>query len=165
MSEQPVIDALEFARGRGRLDGRLGVADPGRLTDTVADVADCVAYTLTGDADAQGRPLIRVAVHGVIGLTCQRCLGRIDHRLAIESALRLVGSEAELPDLVDESQDVDVVVAEAEMNVADLIEQEIVLSLPYAPAHGESCSEAARELAPRPAESPFAALAALKTSS
>ena len=74
-------------------------------------------------------------------LICQRCLTAFEHELNVVRQLVLVTSESQLPELDAEDPDVDVVVATEKMNVLDLIEDEIILSLPLAPRHHFECVE------------------------
>ena len=93
-------------------------------------------------------------------LRCQRCLEGVKFTLGIKSRLQLIGPGEEWPDedLVDDSADA--VVAEKELAVLTLIEDEVLLALPIAPRH-EQC-ESPLANAGGQGSSPFAALAALK---
>jgi uncharacterized protein len=82
------------------------------------------------------------------------------HPLDIHSKLVLVSSEAALPDTEDEPDEVDTIVASHEMNVAELVEEEILLSLPMIPRH-EVC-ELATAGKQEKSNTGFAALAGLK---
>jgi len=93
-------------------------------------------------------------------LVCQRCLGSLTHLLSIRNTLLLAHNEAELARL-DEDESVDVVLAEAQMDLLALLEDEMILSLPISPRHennGCAASDAGQPLKPNP----FAVLASLK---
>ena len=62
------------------------------------------------------------------------------HELLIDRTLVLVAGEAKLPDLNDEDPCIDFVAADSKMNVLELIEDELILSLPLAPKHGFECA-------------------------
>lgn len=62
------------------------------------------------------------------------------HVLNVKSRLALVASEAQMPNLDDEDEEVDVVVANSKMNIVDLLEDEIILALPLAPKHDFECA-------------------------
>jgi uncharacterized protein len=167
MLEQHPIDALRFARGRERLEGSLAIADLARLADLVSDKEGRVDYVVTGDIDDRGRPSLLVAVRGVVAVTCQRCLGRYDHALDVESRLILASSEAEMPEPADEEDDADWIDGREALEVADLVEQEVVLALPFAPLHDEEqCAVhvvgPAGPVGEAKKPSPFAVLATLK---
>jgi uncharacterized protein len=161
MSEPALIDALKFAREQRRLEGELDVARMPRLQDIVYEQAGSVRYSLAGMLDARGRPTIAASVHGMIPLVCQRCLERLDYALDRRSRLVLVADEGQLPDVAEEDPEIEAIAAVEAANVADLIEQEVLLGLPLAPVHEPPCN-------PGPApeeekiESPFAVLRTLK---
>ena len=55
------------------------------------------------------------------------------HEVAIEDRLVLVGSEEELPAFEEESDQEDFVVATEPVDVRDLVEEAVILSLPMVP--------------------------------
>ena len=71
---------------------------------------------------------------GAVPVTCQRCLS--DFALAVErrTVAVLARSEKEADEL-DASSDHEVVVADHPLDAVELVEDELLLSLPYAPMH------------------------------
>jgi len=130
-----------------------------------------IAYRITGSADAAGRPALLVALTGSVPLTCQRCLRPFRWPVAQTTLLLLARDERELARLDDEGHEHEVVLADAPLEVRTLIEDELVLTLPYVPRCDEAdCTPAgaagsgptaAAAAAGKP--SAFSALAALKT--
>jgi uncharacterized protein len=161
-STQTVIDSLEFARTGQTLRGNLPLPTLVRLKDGLADVVGTVEFELTGGEDARSRPILRVAIRGMLHLQCQRCLEALDHPLQVLNTLLLVTGGADAAAGLDD-EDVEWIEASRELDVANLVEDEILLSLPYAPKHPEgSCRPIGAAIAAKAAGSPFAALAALK---
>jgi uncharacterized protein len=160
MSERALIDGLKFAREARRLDGVLELAAMPRLQDNLFEPAGSVRYELAGATDRHGNPMIEVSVQATVPLVCQRCLERLDYRLNRKSRLVLVQEEGQLPDVAQEEPDSEAIPAAEVANVADLIEQEVLLGLPLAPVHEQPCIAAAP--AEEKAESPFAVLRTLK---
>ena len=161
MSEQALIDGLKFAAEARHLAGDLAVAAMPRLQDSVFEPAGRVLYELTGMTDRHGRPLVEVSVQGSVPLVCQRCLGRLDYELKRRSRLVLVDDAAMLPDVAQEDPDTESIPAAEVANVADLVEQEVLLGLPLAPVHAAPCVGRTDETQ-APADSPFAVLRTLK---
>lgn len=161
MSEQARIDGLRFAQEALRLADELAVAAMPRLQDSVYEPSGSVRYELAGMIDRHGQPLIEVHVHGSIPLVCQRCLGRLDYDLDRRSRLVLVADARALPDVAQEDPDTESMPAAEFGNVADLVEQEVLLGLPLAPVHATPCIDST-EGQQAPAESPFAVLRTLK---
>ena len=160
MSQQIVINSLSFAREGRSLEGELPLSGLERLQDVLADVSGTVRYSLQGRVSRQGKPQLLLDVEGIAPVVCQRCLGLYAYPLSIASTLELIADEAEISqdELEDDSRDF--LVAQKEMDVAALIEDEIILALPSAPRHEECELPGSSERGTK--VSPFAALSALK---
>ncbi|MBI2509566.1 MAG: DUF177 domain-containing protein [Betaproteobacteria bacterium] len=162
MSAQAVIDSLEFARTGQTLRGNLPVSGLARLQDGLYDALGEVEFVVQGGTDARRRPVLMLDVRGVLHLRCQRCLGALDYPLRLANTLLLV-SEAEAVSGAPDDEDIEWLEASAELDVAGLVEDEVLLGLPYAPRHDEGgCARDAGMRQERSKPSPFAKLAALK---
>jgi uncharacterized protein len=158
------IDSIEFARNGGELVGHIAVAELARLQDLAVANAGALDVTVAGDLDEQRRPWLHLVVRGELGLVCQRCLGVVSHTLEIETHLRLILTGEPWPeeefDEGSEGQADEAIAADEMLALSSLVEDEIILSLPYAPMH-EACELPGEGELNRKA-SPFAALAVLK---
>jgi len=161
-STQTVIDSLEFARTGQTLRGSLSLPELTRLRDSLVDTVGAVEFEVKGGYDARRRPILKLAIHGMLHLQCQRCLGALEHALQVLNTLLLVTAGESAAGGLDE-EDAEWVEASGNLDVAALVEDEIILSLPYAPRHEEgSCRQAGTAAADGAAASAFARLAALK---
>ena len=161
-STQTVIDSLEFARTGQTLRGSLSLPGLTRLKDNLADAVGTVEFEVTGGQDARSRPILTVSIRGMLRLQCQRCLEALDHPLQVLNTLMLVAAGAGAAGELDD-EDVEWIEASRELGVANLVEDEILLSLPYAPRHEEgACRPVGAAIADGATGSPFAALATLK---
>jgi len=158
-----VIDSLEFARTGQILGGHLPIVSLARLRDSLFDRVGEVRFEARGGHDKRQRPLLALEISGVLHLQCQRCLGRLDYVLQLSSTLLLVsGGEMKSSELDD--GDADWVAASVELDLAELVEEELLLSLPYAPKHDEGfCPQ--YEKAAAGGATAFSKLAALKRNS
>lgn len=160
MSQQIVIDSLAFAREAGSLQGDLRIAGLTRMLDSLADSAGYLSYRVEGRVGPRNRSQLLLQVDGVLSLRCQRCLEGVEYPLEMRSLLELVEDEDDLTqeELEDDSRDF--LPAQKELDVAALIEDEIILALPSAPRH-ENCAmpEAGQGTAK---VSPFSVLMGLK---
>lgn len=161
------IDSLDFARGGRRMDGVVAVRSLRRLADALADDEGELTWSVRGetatDNVGQRQAYLLIEVGGEIRLICQRCLGALPYRLAIESRLLLVPPGKPWPeeDLEDPERDSpDPIEALIEQSLLDLVEDEVLLALPIAPRH-ESCDVPEHDDG-KAAASPFARLAQLK---
>ena len=105
---------------------------------------------------ARGRPGLRLKVKGTLMLRCQRCLEAMAYEVDTDETLVLAATLAEIHAEPADSHAPDRVVAGKEMALRELIEDELILAVPYAPRH-EDCEPAgAGERAEK--VSPFAGL-------
>lgn len=162
---QAVIDSLEFARTEQTLRGSLPVSGLVRLQESLHDALGHVEFVVRGGSDARRRPILTLDITGTLHLQCQRCLGPLDYPLRLTNTLLLVSrAEAESEELDD--GEVERIAESTELDVASLIEDEIILKLPYAPRHEEGRCRHGLGAAPDDARvSAFAKLAALKKDS
>ena len=134
------------------------VARFARVLDVLASEAGELDCAIEGARDESGRPGLRVRVSGVLQVACQRCLAAMQYPLQIDTLLLLARSEAEIEARPLEPEGPDSVVAGKEMDVAALLEEEILLAIPLAPRH-EQCSGNGAGMGEAQA-SPFAGLRA-----
>ena len=156
MSRAGTIDGLQFARGRDRVSGSIGIDALPRLAAMGCDAA-ALTYRVRGGENGGGRPSLTVEISGELRLVCQRCLGPLAFPLAVRSELELAETGGEIEAAED---DVDRVLATKAMDVAALVEDEAILALPMAPLH-ERCETGVASGAAVKA-GPFASLAALR---
>jgi uncharacterized protein len=162
MSHQPVIDGFEFALAGATQQGILPVSDFPRLRDLLASDAGEVAYDVRGTRDARGRPSLRVSVRGTLQLRCQRCLEGMVWQVNTGSVLVLAATQAEIDADPADAGSADRVLAGKQMPVRELVEDEILLELPYAARH-PACGAGPEETKEN-AKSPFAGLRGLMRS-
>lgn len=162
MSEQVTVDSLEFARGAKALKGELSITALDRLHDRLASADGSIEYELTGYTDSRGKPSLHCRVRGALALICQRCLQPMEWKVELDSDLVLVTNENELAEDEDDPEAPDRLLAQKDMNVQELIEDELLLGLPLAPRHPEGQCRATGSKESGEEVSPFAALAKLK---
>jgi uncharacterized protein len=156
MSHQPVIDGFEFATAGATQEGTLPLSSFPRLQDVLASDAGDVRYGVHGVRDERGRPSLELRVRATLQLRCQRCLAPLAYEVAERALLVLAGSQEEIDAEPLDVDSPDRVVAAKEMDVRALVEDELILALPYAPRH-EVC-EARPGGSDRTGSSPFAGL-------
>jgi uncharacterized protein len=137
-AHQPVIDGFEFASAGATQQGVWPVSDFPRLRDMLATDGGEVAYEISGVRDERGRPSLRLKVSGTLTLRCQRCLEPMAFKVQTDETLVLAANVAEIHAEPASTQTPDRVVAGKEMALRELIEDELILAVPYAPRH-ERC--------------------------
>ena len=186
----PILDVFEFARRGQLLVGAFDTEELGRLLDGLPlqpevplsvltgppETPGIVRYVIQGQRSSVGKPQINLHVQTQLVLECQRCLGPLVFPIDRQVVFDLVRNESDLiddPSRVDQD-DLDVpekVVGSREFDLLDLIEDELILEVPYVPRHDQCPGEtdAAADAESNPEEggrpSPFAVLGQLNTKS
>lgn len=164
------LDVVVACRLGAVLEGAWPVAGMERLAASLAGPSDAAAVwraVASQKPVAGGEPelWLDLAAQAEVPLQCQRCLQPMAVALEIDRRFRFARSEEEAAELDELSED-DVLALPQRLDLAELLEDELILSLPLVPRHDE-CPEPL----PLPAEEPeaedevphpFAALAALR---
>lgn len=165
MPVQAVINSIEFARKALEIHDRIALSQFSRLNDLLSDIKGEIDYSLAGGSNADNKPVLRLRAQGNLMLQCQRCREPFRFELDIDSTFVVVADEADIPVVAEDEEalDDDYLVADMQMQVLDLVEDEILLALPYAPKHDEAQCGASGKLDQLKKPSPFAVLQGLKT--
>ena len=129
------FDALKLSASGESLTGEVDAADLPRVADRLATDAGAakLAWRLVGCRDGQGRPALTLTLAGSVPLVCQRCLQPFAAIVDQNTALLLARSEAELARL--DADEIEVVLATQRLDALTLVEDELLLSLPFSPRH------------------------------
>ena len=168
------INNVEFAKKKHEINGIIESCQFSRLTDLIADevggaTVSAITYHLTGElipsAVGGDQAALVLTLIGNLNLKCQRCLTAMPYEVDIKSKFVVmpdIQATSPLDEDGYEGDDVEYLPADAQMQVLDLIEDELLLNLPTSPKHAEGqCSElsAIKEVGK---VNPFEALKALK---
>lgn len=125
------VDARELSR----VEDRLAYDDdaPG-----AAESPSLVTWTITGGKSAEGRPALKLELAGTLPLICQRCLQLLEWPLVHASEILLARTDAEMAALDDASAQ-EVLLAAAPVEPVTLVEDELVLTIPFVARHEGSC--------------------------
>ncbi|WP_297325666.1 YceD family protein [Nitrosomonas sp.] len=137
MSVRFVITPLDFVRNAGVHYDKIPVFEFARLRDLLFDDDGVLVYQIRGYSDKNNKPCLHLEVKGEIHLKCQRCLDKLTHVVDLQAFFRLVKNEAEL-NQADDDDTIDAILATSDLDVFDLIEEEIILSLPISSCHPDN---------------------------
>jgi uncharacterized protein len=163
---QTRFDALKLSASGEALAGSVDARALPRLVDRLAEDAGParIDWRLVGGSDGQRRPLVTLTLAGSVPLVCQRCLQIFEAGVNQTTQLLLARSEAELKRL--DAEEAEAILASERLDPLALVEDELLLSLPFSPRHGEGECEAAPGVpAPQKSEgrvAPFGKLSQLK---
>ena len=137
MAPKEPLDALNLAAASAVVEREFRLADFKRLADRLM-APEGVARARIAMSSAGGVPTGELEVRAEALLTCQRCLGPL--RRTLESASQLAFVECEDAPV---PADYEVIPGDPRMvDLAELVEDELLLSLPLIPIHGtgEKCT-------------------------
>jgi uncharacterized protein len=154
---------LDLAQRGAQAAGRVPLSSCARLVELVEPEPAEIHASLTLSRHDSGIAMVRGHVDAELAMPCQRCLDRVPIRVQAELKLAIVTDETQL--VPDEFEPF--IATEGLGRLADLVEEEILLSLPDYPVHEsvQQCGElVARvlELEQTPHEHPFDVLRKLK---
>lgn len=130
------IDSLQFCLRNQALAGEFATAALPRLMEELAAESGSVRYALQGGR-IDGRPCLSLQVDAGLVLPCQRCGQGMAVSVHSESRVLIARDEEELAAWEAEHILLDALVADARLVVADLVEDEVMLSLPISPRHAD----------------------------
>lgn len=156
------LDAMQFARTSGALDGNTDVALLERVAEECSAVPAQIDWSIVGRVDDEGACWLELALAGSLMLQCQRCLEDVAVGVRSLSRFRLVpaGEDWGDQDLDDDSYEA--LELEGPLDVRTLIEDEVLLSLPAIALHDQCSPPGAGADADAAEQSPFAGLGGLK---
>jgi uncharacterized protein len=142
MFQRLSVNPAQFAAAKQVWQGTAPLAAFERLAEETLDPDALLHYRIEGGKDKAGHVRLTCQLEGQASIACQRCLGPIAHTIAAdkvfypaESPERAEQLERELA--VKDSEDVEVVEAGRMLDLATLIEDEVLLGLPLIPMHAE----------------------------
>lgn len=154
-----VIDSAKFTHEHTILQGSLPIAAFKRLSDCLLSEAGHVHYQVQGGVDILSRSILRLVLNGEVVVSCQRCLMALPYKMAIDTTVTLFASEEAMDAAEKENPHIEGIIFTEKCDVMALIEDELILALPYAPMH-QTCDNAPIEKNVK--RNPFAILAVLK---
>ena len=165
------FDAFGLVARQGVIEGDIDPFDLDRVQESLGDEEgeippSNVHYRLAGEVDALARSVLNVSLDGQVPLQCQRCMRLFFWTVHQRTATLLAHDEKELAYL-DDNDEREVMLAAAPLDPLDIVEDELVLCLPYVPRcdRPDCLADTAAQLAdasvPERA-TPFAGLDALK---
>lgn len=146
------LDLFEFARSGRQAAGVVRVSQlprmlnevpadaPGRDTAFTWQAEGATQPELQDDGTEGRQPYLRLAIHGSAWLGCQRCLGPYEQAFNVDATYRIVNTEAEADEFPLDEDEVEVIVGSHQFDLFDLIEEELLLSMPLVPMH-DVCPE------------------------
>jgi uncharacterized protein len=129
------IDATKLFARNGILAAALPLAKLERLTDSLHDDSGVVAVNLLFGMDEDKQRVLTGTLDTAVKVLCQRCLQEMELELYCTLRLKVCSSEEELRELPDTEDGI--IMEEDSLNILEVIEDELILSLPLVPVHAD----------------------------
>ncbi len=129
------IDPVRLAKRKAKLAGSIDVIKFIRLTPLLANTNSNCFVDLAFALDEKNRCFIEGRVQGRLELFCQRCLGPFEWAFNLPIKLAVLKSETDEAKLPADFEAI--LLQEEGVNLCDVIEDELLLSVPNYPLHEE----------------------------
>lgn len=130
------IDPVKSAIKRSDYQGVIATADMDRLTNLIVSSDDWVDVTLQFIKDEQGLTVLRGSLSLTVSLICQRCNNAFDYPLDVNFCYSPVQGTEEA-EMLPEAYDPVEVDDYGMVDILQLFEDELILSIPLVPRHAE----------------------------
>ena len=160
------IEPIKLVDQRVDLAGYISLNRFDRLADTLLDTEGDLIAELNFEVDPQGVKFMVGKITADVSLQCQRCMQPTRFQVDSQVSWGLVFSEEAAKQLPRQYEPL--ILANPEVDLWAIIEDELMLSLPLVAYHPEDeCEASGRytsgdELTTAPVDNPFAVLASLK---
>ncbi len=132
------VDPVKSAVKRSDYSGVLATKDMERLSGAVVSCADWVDAEIQFEKDAQGLTVFHGHLETQVTLICQRCNGEFSHTLNVEFCFSPVQGQSQFDlEQLPEAYDPVEVDEHGMINLLQLFEDELILSLPIVSLHAE----------------------------
>ena len=167
MSDPNLIDPEVFAAEGQNLQGSFLIEELDERVsshDYPADKQTRVSFTLQGGRDRLQRLFLDLNVKADMPLICQRCITPMPFLLDETSRIVLFADEESLDEAMLADEELEGMLLEKELDVRTLVEDQILMSLPFSPRHEDCGNNGTLDEVNRDKPNPFAVLAGLKSS-
>ena len=158
MTKTLIINNLEFAQKQLIINDNFAVFDLKRLAETLA-ISDqsakeaSIYFELSGGSKQFRYPSLHLHIKTDLPAICQRCLNEVHIHLDLKHDYLI--SEVALEEDAD-TDEIDWLEVDKEMDLLELIEDELLLAMPIAPLHDNNCTDVSMQSGEKP--NPFALL-------
>jgi len=143
MLSEPLPSTLDVRKAAARgvsIRGALKPLDLQRFRALLAQDDGTIQADLTFTRDEENRYLVQLAIAAEVSVTCQRCLEPMSQMIACENTLAVVWTDEQAAHLPRQLEPL--IVGEEGCNLWDVVEDELMLSLPAFSYHDtEKCQQ------------------------
>jgi len=129
------LDVERLSEAEADIDFAVPLAELPRLRAQLADVAGEV-HGRVHFRRVAGIAVAELTLSGTARLVCQRCLGALDVGVETDTSVGLIATEADMNRVPEEFEPV--LAPEGRISVGELVEEELLLTLPIVPLHADT---------------------------
>jgi uncharacterized protein len=161
------VDVVRFAQQGAVLKGCLAVSELPRLVAVLSDATTILHPVLHFAVDEEGRRTANSRLQTQLSIVCQRCLKAMPYEVTSDVNVAFVTTDEQAKQLPAHLEPVMMPVDSSLVNLYDMLEDELLLSLPMAALHdhcegaGSVRSFGEQDVKASATERPFAALTTL----
>lgn len=141
MPEHHCIDSYEFAKQSLEIHGKIRASNLPGLQGVLYSGQGELVYRIRGGRPERDKLTLKLEVNGMLEVMCQRCLNAMEYPVNLTRTFVLVADESAIPEDEFEHDEVDYLVANPELDVEALVEEEFLLSLPLTIRHENGCAD------------------------
>ncbi len=130
------VNPYQLADKKSELDGQIDTQRLKRLEEATEGVIRPAEAQLSFDLDDSGRRVVSGQVKGAVSVLCQRCLKPFDYELDGSFKMALVYND-EMAKALPADLDSLLLFPDQPLDVASIVEDELLLSLPMHAVHSE----------------------------
>lgn len=164
MLKPDLINPQTFAAEKQILQGTLPLDELDERVwshEYLADKEAVVHIVLRGGEDRRQRLFLDLKIQCSLVLVCQRCMCPMPSEINENAHIVLFADEAKLDEAMLADDELEGMVLTKGLDVKTLVEDQILMAMPYAPRH-ENCIGEVVEAVNQDKPNPFAVLAGLK---
>jgi uncharacterized protein len=155
------VHARRLAKQGVLIEGTVELQELQRFAAQLVDTSGEVAARLQFRIDEEGNNVAEITVESRVTVACQRCLEPMTLEIRSASNLRLVAGDDDEHEFEGSNYE-PYVIKDGELDVIGLVEDELLLELPFAPVHELGSCVAKSSSSGSDGQTPFSILAELK---
>lgn len=132
------IDTARFCKEGAFLSGLLEPVDLPRLMD---EVMPATRFGVAWRAQGVAPHFLDLTLQSSVQMKCQRCLGAMEELIDVSYHFQFVADEATAQAQDEDNDEVDSLVHSRQFDLQELIEDEMLMALPFVSLH-EACPDA-----------------------
>jgi len=132
------IDTARFCHDNTKLSGSLMALDLPRLAAEVLPHSD---FVVDWTAEGVSPDFMDLSLKSTVQMTCQRCLTALPEQIDVSYRFKFALDEATAQAEDEQTDDVDMLVHARQFDLLELIEDEMLMALPFVSLH-ETCPDA-----------------------